>query len=211
MMALWTNNRFRATPHRVVRIAPGSRYSVPFFFHPNPDVLIETLPTCRECGGAAAACADHQRRLSAPTPDRSLPLTISGGAMAEAADWFSASRSPCRIGSTAISSGCPRMCVLFSTRYAGRWPRPSAPLQRCWAACPRRWSWLALFLVTWQAGGLARGMFVAFALTLVGVTRHLGRSGPDVRAHPDLGAALPCGRACRSASPPPAPTASTRR
>ena len=48
MMALWTNDRFRATPHRVVRIAPGSRYSVPFFFHPNPDVLIETLPTCRD-------------------------------------------------------------------------------------------------------------------------------------------------------------------
>lgn len=48
MMALWTNNRFRATPHRVVRVAPGARYSVPFFFHPNPDVLIETLPSCRE-------------------------------------------------------------------------------------------------------------------------------------------------------------------
>jgi isopenicillin N synthase-like dioxygenase len=47
MMALWTNHRFRATPHRVIRVAPGPRYSVPFFFHPNPDVLIETLPTCR--------------------------------------------------------------------------------------------------------------------------------------------------------------------
>jgi isopenicillin N synthase-like dioxygenase len=47
MMALWTGNRFRATPHRVIRVTPGSRYSIPFFFHPNPDVLIETLPTCR--------------------------------------------------------------------------------------------------------------------------------------------------------------------
>ena len=46
MMALWTNHRFRATPHRVIRVAPGSRYSVPFFFHPNPDVLLEALPTC---------------------------------------------------------------------------------------------------------------------------------------------------------------------
>lgn len=48
MMALWTNNRFRATPHRVICTAPASRYSVPFFFHPNPDVLIETLPSCRD-------------------------------------------------------------------------------------------------------------------------------------------------------------------
>jgi isopenicillin N synthase-like dioxygenase len=51
MMALWTNGRFRATPHRVVRVAPGSRYSIPFFFHPNADVLIETLPTCRGPAG----------------------------------------------------------------------------------------------------------------------------------------------------------------
>jgi isopenicillin N synthase-like dioxygenase len=52
MMALWTNNRFRATPHRVIRVAQGSRYSIPFFFHPNPDVMIETLPTCRGPGDA---------------------------------------------------------------------------------------------------------------------------------------------------------------
>jgi isopenicillin N synthase-like dioxygenase len=50
MMALWTNNRFRATPHRVVRMKPQARFSIPFFFHPNPDVLIEPLSTCREEG-----------------------------------------------------------------------------------------------------------------------------------------------------------------
>jgi isopenicillin N synthase-like dioxygenase len=57
MMALWTNQRFRATPHRVIRVAPGSRYSIPFFFHPNPDVLIETLPTCRGPGDAPLPAA----------------------------------------------------------------------------------------------------------------------------------------------------------
>ncbi|WMS41332.1 2-oxoglutarate and iron-dependent oxygenase domain-containing protein [Acuticoccus sp. MNP-M23] len=51
MMARWTNNRFRATPHRVIRVATDSRYSVPFFFHPNADVMIETLPTCLGEGG----------------------------------------------------------------------------------------------------------------------------------------------------------------
>lgn len=45
MMARWTGDEFRATSHRVVRVSPGSRYSIPFFFHPNPDVLIEPLPS----------------------------------------------------------------------------------------------------------------------------------------------------------------------
>ncbi|MEX0915864.1 MAG: isopenicillin N synthase family oxygenase, partial [Wenzhouxiangellaceae bacterium] len=38
------------TTHRVVN-PPGeaalrSRYSIPFFLHPNPDFVIETLPQC---------------------------------------------------------------------------------------------------------------------------------------------------------------------
>ncbi|NYZ17674.1 isopenicillin N synthase family oxygenase [Azospirillum sp. RWY-5-1] len=51
MMARWTDDSFRATPHRVVRVSPGSRYSIPFFFHPDPDVMIEPLPAAI---GAAA-------------------------------------------------------------------------------------------------------------------------------------------------------------
>jgi isopenicillin N synthase-like dioxygenase len=43
MMALWTDGVFRATPHRVVRLRAESRYSIPFFFHPNPDVEIGRL------------------------------------------------------------------------------------------------------------------------------------------------------------------------
>lgn len=50
MMSMWTNDRFRATLHRVTRVKPEARYSIPFFFHPNPDVLIETLPTCVDPG-----------------------------------------------------------------------------------------------------------------------------------------------------------------
>ena len=41
----WSNDRFIATPHRVV--APqAERYALPFFFYPDDDALIEGAPTC---------------------------------------------------------------------------------------------------------------------------------------------------------------------
>lgn len=50
MMKRLTNHVLPSTPHRVVN-PPGekagqARYSIPFFMHPNPDFVIETLPTC---------------------------------------------------------------------------------------------------------------------------------------------------------------------
>lgn len=50
MMKRLTNHVLPSTPHRVVN-PPGSRsdeprYSIPFFLHPNPDFLIDTLPGC---------------------------------------------------------------------------------------------------------------------------------------------------------------------
>jgi isopenicillin N synthase-like dioxygenase len=51
LLAKWTNDRWVATPHRVLTPPPEetrSRISVPYFQHPNFDALIECLPTCRE-------------------------------------------------------------------------------------------------------------------------------------------------------------------
>jgi isopenicillin N synthase-like dioxygenase len=50
MLQRLTNHVYPSTTHRVVN-PPGEqarkpRYSVPFFLHPNPDYLIETLPSC---------------------------------------------------------------------------------------------------------------------------------------------------------------------
>lgn len=50
MLQRLTNHVYPSTTHRVVN-PPGpaarqARYSVPFFLHPNPDFLIETLPCC---------------------------------------------------------------------------------------------------------------------------------------------------------------------
>ena len=49
----WTNDVFKATPHRVRADAHEDRYSNIFFLYPNVDALMECLPTCREDGKPA--------------------------------------------------------------------------------------------------------------------------------------------------------------
>lgn len=42
----WTNDTYVSTPHRVVSPSGRERYSVAFFLDPNPDAVVECLPTC---------------------------------------------------------------------------------------------------------------------------------------------------------------------
>jgi len=54
MLQRLTNHVYPSTTHRVVN-PPGdkalqSRYSIPFFLHPNPDFLIDVLPSCIGAG-----------------------------------------------------------------------------------------------------------------------------------------------------------------
>lgn len=57
MLARMTNDVIPATTHRVVNPvgAHGSRYSMPFFLHPNSNVVLHCLESCR---GAGAKYAD---------------------------------------------------------------------------------------------------------------------------------------------------------
>lgn len=46
MLARWSNDRFVATPHRVINASAQERYSLPFFVDPNFDADLTVLPTC---------------------------------------------------------------------------------------------------------------------------------------------------------------------
>jgi isopenicillin N synthase-like dioxygenase len=42
----WTNDIYVSTPHRVVNRSARERYSIAFFYDPNPDAIVETIPSC---------------------------------------------------------------------------------------------------------------------------------------------------------------------
>jgi isopenicillin N synthase-like dioxygenase len=46
MLARYSNDRFRATPHRVINRNDASRYAIPFFLGPNHDSVVAPVPSC---------------------------------------------------------------------------------------------------------------------------------------------------------------------
>ena len=52
MMKRWSNDRFLSTPHGVLNDSGTERYSIAFFYSPNPASAIECLPSCTGPGNA---------------------------------------------------------------------------------------------------------------------------------------------------------------
>ena len=46
IMRRWSNDRFLSTPHGVLNDSGTDRYSIAYFHSPNPDSVIECLPSC---------------------------------------------------------------------------------------------------------------------------------------------------------------------
>jgi isopenicillin N synthase-like dioxygenase len=46
MLARWSNDLFVSTPHRVLNGSGRERYSIPVFYDPDYDVIVECLPNC---------------------------------------------------------------------------------------------------------------------------------------------------------------------
>src|SRR6266581_8310690 len=46
IMRRWSNDRFLSTPHGVLNETGTDRYSIAYFHSPNPDSVIECVPTC---------------------------------------------------------------------------------------------------------------------------------------------------------------------
>ena len=55
----WTNDVYVSTPHRVVNPVGRERYSIAFFLDPNPEAVVESLPSC--------ITADQPARYAATT------------------------------------------------------------------------------------------------------------------------------------------------
>ena len=50
MLERWTNGKFKSTVHRVICSGETERYSIPFFYEPNFDTVVECLETCIDQG-----------------------------------------------------------------------------------------------------------------------------------------------------------------
>ncbi len=69
----WTNDVYVSTPHRVVNRSAGERYSIAFFFDPNPEAEVAAIPSCVRRGVesryAPILAADYLKfRLDASKP-----------------------------------------------------------------------------------------------------------------------------------------------
>lgn len=63
MLARITNDEIPATTHRVINPQDGkntSRFSMPFFMHPNPEAILSVIPSCKGAGAKYPDITAHE-------------------------------------------------------------------------------------------------------------------------------------------------------
>lgn len=53
MMQVWSNDIYQAAMHRVLAMEVTDRFSIPFFFNPEPECVVRPLPTVAKTAGSA--------------------------------------------------------------------------------------------------------------------------------------------------------------
>jgi isopenicillin N synthase-like dioxygenase len=82
MARFWTNDRFRAMPHRVINGNGRERYAVPFFVTPRGDVAVRCFPGCSGPGNPPRYPEQSTNDWMAEKWGRRVPQAEQRGAMA---------------------------------------------------------------------------------------------------------------------------------
>lgn len=77
MLARYSNDRYKPTPHRVVNSNNAVRHAIPFFYGPGLDAVIKPVPSCVSATNPAKyeplLYADHRRKLNLTNFDHRQP------------------------------------------------------------------------------------------------------------------------------------------
>lgn len=69
----WTNDVYISTPHRVINRSGRERYSIAYFYDPNPEAIVECAPSCGPAKYPPTTGADYLRmRLEGSIPQINL-------------------------------------------------------------------------------------------------------------------------------------------
>ena len=68
MLARYSNDRYKPTPHRVINASNALRHAIPFFYGSSLDAVVQPVPTTVTSGNPARyeplLYADHRRKLN---------------------------------------------------------------------------------------------------------------------------------------------------
>ena len=99
MLARWSNDVYRSTPHRVVGPLGTDRISIPFFINPDPSTIVECIPGC--------VSAEQPRRYKSVTAGDFLASRIDNSAVGGAEPYVNRSDGPVRTVSDMVDPGGP--------------------------------------------------------------------------------------------------------